>query len=75
MDVYRNSDRFESLRENDELQGKCGACITRTSGRDPGRRTAEHIHLIPTQWEQFPGAENQRPVLYPGLRTVECTHE
>jgi len=26
VDVYRNSDRFESLRRKDELAGKCGAC-------------------------------------------------
>ncbi|NIC00490.1 TIGR04053 family radical SAM/SPASM domain-containing protein [Halobacterium sp. R2-5] len=29
VDVYRNSDLFESLREKDELQGKCGACSFR----------------------------------------------
>ncbi|WP_418279981.1 radical SAM protein [Halorubrum sp. DTA98] len=26
VDVYRNSDLFESLREPDEFSGKCGAC-------------------------------------------------
>jgi len=26
VDVYRNSDLFESLRDRDQLQGKCGAC-------------------------------------------------
>jgi len=26
VDVYRNSDLFETLRRKDDLQGKCGAC-------------------------------------------------
>jgi len=26
VDVYRNSDLFESLRDRDQLHGKCGAC-------------------------------------------------
>ncbi|WP_132056820.1 radical SAM protein [Halorussus amylolyticus] len=26
VDIYRNADLFESLREKDDLKGKCGAC-------------------------------------------------
>ena len=31
VDVYRNSDLFETLRRTDELAGKCGACEFRHS--------------------------------------------
>ncbi len=30
LDVYRNADLFERLRDRDELKGKCGACPFRT---------------------------------------------
>jgi radical SAM protein with 4Fe4S-binding SPASM domain len=31
VDVYRNSDLFETLRQKDDLRGKCGACEFRHS--------------------------------------------
>jgi radical SAM protein with 4Fe4S-binding SPASM domain len=42
VDVYRDSDLFETLRRKDELQGKCGACEFRQScGGSRSRAYAE----------------------------------
>jgi radical SAM protein with 4Fe4S-binding SPASM domain len=42
-EIYRNSELFRSLRDADQLQGKCGACAFRTlCGGSRARAYAAH---------------------------------